>query len=476
MSDTIKLPRKPRGKARLIEGKCIACGARCESACSSDAIVMNDAGAPIIDPAACTGCVKCVKVCPAKALEMAFTPEERRILEQIAAATAAASAPASSAPSAAASAPASSAPSAAASAAPATETVDAEAEALGLKLAAYRGVWVFVEQTEGEPAKVSWELLGVGRELARSLAVDVSAVVVGSGVAGLCGEAFAYGADRVYLVDQPVFRHYRTAPYLEAVCRLVEKHKPEIVLMGATGLGRDLAGAVATRLGTGLTADCTGLSIDAKRMLMQTRPAFGGNIMATIMCDRFRPQMATVRPHVMPLPARQPGRTGAVVRESVPVREEDILVKVLDIVRTGSAGNTVDISAAEFIVSGGRGVGGREHFGILQELAGELGGVVGASRSAVDAGWMPPERQVGQTGKTVRPKIYIACGISGAVQHIVGMQDSEMIIAINRDREAPIFDVATYGIVGDLFEIVPALTRRLRQVRAERTRFGERVS
>ncbi len=464
MSDTTttKTPRRPRGRAHLIEGKCIACGARCESACPSDAITMNSAGAPVINGTACTGCVKCVKICPASALEIAFTPEELKILEQIAAAKAASAA-------------AGTAAGGAPAAAPAVEPVEAEAAALAVKLAAYRGVWVFVEQTEGDPAKVSWELLGVGRELACSLSVEVCAVVIGSGVSALCGEAFAYGADKVYLVDQPVFRHYRTAPYLEAICFLIAKHRPEIILMGATGLGRDLAGAVATRVGTGLTADCTGLSIDNKRMLMQTRPAFGGNIMATIMCDKFRPQMATVRPHVMPLPARQSGKTGAVVRETVPVREEDVLVKVLDIIRS-SSGDSVDISAAEFIVSGGRGVGSREHFGILHELAAELGGVVGASRSAVDAGWMPQERQVGQTGKTVRPKIYIACGISGAVQHLVGMQDSEMIIAINRDREAPIFDVATYGIVGDLFQVVPALTRRLREIRAERSRLSERVS
>jgi electron transfer flavoprotein alpha subunit len=240
--------------------------------------------------------------------------------------------------------------------------------------------------------------------------------------------------------------------------------------MGATGLGRDLAGAVATRVGTGLTADCTGLSIDERRMLMQTRPAFGGNIMATIMCDKFRPQMATVRPHVMPMPERVPGRTGVIVRETSAMREEDFLAKVLEIVSTAKEKDSVDISGAEFIVSGGRGMLGREHFGMLQELADELGGVVGASRSAVDAGWMPLDRQVGQTGKTVRPKIYIACGISGAIQHLVGMQDSDLIIAINRDREAPIFDVASYGIIGDLFQVVPALTRRLKEMKAARSR------
>jgi electron transfer flavoprotein alpha subunit len=250
---------------------------------------------------------------------------------------------------------------------------------------------------------------------------------------------------------------------VEACCHLIETYKPEVILMGATGMGRDLAGAVATRVATGLTADCTGLAIDDKRNLMQTRPAFGGNIMATIMCDRYRPQMATVRPHVMPMAPRQPGRQGEIVRESCVIAEEDILAKVLEVVSDRNK-DQVDVAGAEFIVSGGRGMMGKENFAILQELADELGGVVGSSRSAVDAGWMPYERQVGQTGKTVRPKVYIACGISGAIQHLVGMQDAELIIAVNRDRDAPIFEVADYGIVGDLFEVVPALTRRLREI------------
>jgi electron transfer flavoprotein alpha subunit len=441
MSDTAKKPRKPRGKAGLIEGKCIACGARCQSACPADAIEMDNAGAPIIDTVKCTSCLKCVKICPSSALEMRFTEEEKRILAEMA------SRPAVEAE-------------------PAVE--EAEAAALAVKLAAYRGVWVFVEQTEGQPAKVSWELLGTGRELAAKLGGELCALVVGDGVSHLCDEAFAYGADRVYLADQPIFRYYRTGPYLEAVCSLVDRHKPEIILMGATGLGRDLAGAVATRVGTGLTADCTGLAIDEKRMLMQTRPAFGGNIMATIMCDKFRPQMATVRPHVMAMPARIPGRKGIVVREEFALREDDFAAKVLEILSSAQGGDSVDIAGANFIVSGGRGMMGKENFVILQRLADELGGVVGASRSAVDAGWMPQERQVGQTGKTVRPKVYIACGISGAIQHLVGMQDSDVIIAINRDREAPIFDVATYGIVGDLFQVVPALTRQIQELKAAR--------
>jgi electron transfer flavoprotein alpha subunit len=439
MTEPTKPVKKPRGKACLIEGKCIACGARCQSSCPVDAIAMNDAGEPVIVADTCIGCVKCVKVCPAQAIEMFFTPEERRILAELTAGGAAAE-----------------------------EEADEEAAALAGVLAAYRGVWVFVEQTGGEAARVSWELLGKGRELAGALGVELCALVIGEEVKHLCHEAFAYGADKAYLVEAPVFRHYRTEAYLKAVCRLVERYRPEVILMGATGLGRDLAGAVATVVKTGLTADCTGLGIDADRNLMQTRPAFGGNIMATIMCDRFRPQMATVRPHVMAMPEYLPGRSGEVVRETCPVQEEDMLVKVLEVISDRSGTEQVDIGGAEFIVSGGRGMMAKENFALLQELADELGGVVGASRSAVDAGWMPPERQVGQTGKTVRPKVYIACGISGAIQHLVGMQDSDVIIAINRDQEAPIFEVATYGIVGDLFRIVPAITRMVRELKTGR--------
>ncbi|GAB4296687.1 MAG: electron transfer flavoprotein subunit alpha [Desulfuromonadia bacterium] len=433
-----KNPKRPRGKARLIPNTCIACGARCESSCPVDCITMDKEGAPIIDEPRCIGCAKCVKVCPAKAIEIYFTPEEQRILEELAKG----SPPAQDEP----------------------PPVDEEEQRRQELISRYRGVWVFIEQTEGEVATVSWELLGKGRELADTLGVPLSALVLGEWVEKLCHEAFRYGADTAYLVESPVLRHYRTEPYLQTISSLVNRFHPEIILMGATGLGRDLAGAVATLLKTGLTADCTGLAIDDRRNLMQTRPAFGGNIMATIMCDRFRPQMATVRPHVMPMPPRVDGRRGEIIRESCPVEEKDVLVKVLEIMKDSNR-DKVDIAGADFIVSGGRGMLGPENFALLQELANELGGVVGASRSAVDAGWMPPDRQVGQTGKTVRPKIYIACGISGAIQHLVGMQDSDVIIAINRDREAPIFEVATYGIVGDLFTIVPLLTKKIRELK-----------
>ncbi|MDA8429428.1 MAG: electron transfer flavoprotein subunit alpha [Geobacteraceae bacterium] len=429
-------PKRPRGVARLLEGKCIACGARCQSACPVNAVDMTDSGEPIILTDKCIGCLKCVKICPASALEMYLTPEELKILEELAA-----------------------------SSLPAEEEIDPEAAALAKKLAEYRGVWVFVEQTEGEPAKVSWELLGIGAQLAASLGVELCAMVIGEQVEHLCCEAFAYGAAKVYLLDAALYRNYRTEAYVEACCHLIETYKPEVILMGATGMGRDLAGAVATRVATGLTADCTGLAIDDKRNLMQTRPAFGGNIMATIMCDKFRPQMSTVRPNVMPMPERREGATGVIIRDPFTVPETSILTKVIEIIRDAGSKSAVDITGADFIISGGRGMMGPENFAMLQELADTVGGVVGASRSAVDAGWMPGDRQVGQTGKTVRPKIYIACGISGAIQHLVGMQDSDMIIAINRDKNAPIFEVATYGIVGDLFQVVPAMTRQIRALK-----------
>ena len=429
--------KKPRGKARVVSGKCAACGARCQAACPVDCVEMTAEGEPLIAAENCIGCLKCVKVCPAGALEMFYTPEELLILAALAKEGG-------------------------------SETLDEEELERRRKIAAYQGVWVFVEQNSGEPARVSWELSGVGRELADTLGVELSAVIIGHQVGQLAGEAFSYGADRVYLIDQPVYGQYRTEPYLEAMCYLVGKYQPEIVLMGATGMGRDLAGAVATRVKTGLTADCTGLGIDEHRNLMQTRPAFGGNIMATIMCDRFRPQMSTVRPHVMSLPERRPGATGTVVEERFDIAEADIFTRVLEVITDKGGKDRVDVAGAEFIVSGGRGLMAKENFAMLEELAEQLGGVVGGSRSAIDAGWLPQDRQVGQTGKTVRPKIYVACGISGAIQHLVGMQDSDVIIAINRDAEAPIFEVATFGIVGDLFQVVPALTAKVRALKQAR--------
>ncbi len=433
--------KKPRGVARLIPDKCIVCGARCQSVCPKDAIEMDERGEPIITADKCSGCLKCLKICPAEALEMHFTPEEQKILEAI-------RSRAKGEPP------------------PEEEALSEEEAALRVRLKEFHDVWVFVEHNQGEPVQVSWELLGVGAELAGARGVELCAVVVGDNVEPLCQQAFAYGATRDYLIDDVVYHYYRTETYGRAICHLVTKYKPEILLMGATGLGRDLAGAVATTLATGLTADCTGLDIDKEGQLMQTRPAFGGNIMATIMTENNRPQMATVRPRVMALPQKDETRKGEIVREQLTLSEIDFLCEVLEVTDDKKQG-IVDVAAAEIIVSGGRGMCGKENFVILEELAAEMGGVVGCSRGAVEAGWLPVEHQVGQTGKTVRPRIYIACGISGAIQHLVGMQDSDVIIAINQDRQAPIFEVATYGIVGDVMRIVPALTQRIRELREQ---------
>ncbi|MFC2013183.1 FAD-binding protein [Chloroflexota bacterium] len=433
--------KRPRGIARLIPGKCIACGARCQSSCPKDAVEIDDKGEPIISLEKCIGCRKCIKICPTEAIEIYFTPEEQQILAELEAAKG--------------------------KTAPAAEELSEEETTTLARIKQYSGLWVFVEHTEGKPTQVSWELLGIGAELAKARGVELCTIVIGENVAHLCQKSFAYGAAKSYLLDDPLFHHYRTESYYKAICYLVEKYKPEIILIGATGLGRDLAGAIATELQTGLTADCTSLSIDERGFLLQTRPAFGGNIMATILTERTRPQMSTVRPHVIPIPDKDTSRKGEIIRESIPMTEEELTVKVLEIIEDSRQGY-VDIAAADIIVSGGRGMGTKENFSILQELADELDGVVGCSRSAVEAGWLPADRQVGQTGKTVRPKIYIACGISGAIQHLVGMQSSDTIIAINQDKQAPIFEVATYGIVGDLFQVVPSITSRIRKLRAKK--------
>ena len=333
----------------------------------------------------------------------------------------------------------------------------------------YKGVWVFVEQKDGEAATVSWELLSVGADLAKNLDVELCTMVIGDKVEHLCQESFAYGASKAYLMEDTVFHYYRTEPYYRAICYLIDKYKPEIVLLGATSLGRDLAGAVATELKTGLTEGCTELTIDENRFLLQTRPAFSGNIMATIVTERTRPQMATVRPRAMPMPEQDTSRKGEIVRESMVISEEDIGVKVLEVIDSSKQGaGGVDITAAEIIVCGGRGIQSKDDFQILQELADELGGVVAASRAAVEDGLTPMESWIGQSGKTVRPKIYIAAGVSGAIQHLAGMRDSDVIIAINYDRQAPIFEVATYGIEGDVLQVVPAITKYVRELRAQK--------
>jgi electron transfer flavoprotein alpha subunit len=325
----------------------------------------------------------------------------------------------------------------------------------------YRGVWVVAEQRGGELHGVSFELLGKAGELAGVLGASVSAVLLGHGVEHLASELVARGADTVYVVDHPSLAHYLDEPYANAVAELIGRHRPEIVLTGATSIGRSLIPRVAIQVRAGLTADCTGLAIDDDEgLLLQTRPAFGGNIMATIICPRHRPQMATVRHKVMQALEPDPGRTGEIVREEIPVRLLSSRSEFVEFVRDIT--QTVNIAEADVIVSGGRGVGGPEGFRVVEELADVLGGAVGASRATVDAGWIPYSHQVGQTGKTVQPKLYIACGISGAVQHLAGMQSSKTIVAINKDPDAPIFKAATFGIVGDLFEVVPALTKRFR--------------
>ena len=325
-------------------------------------------------------------------------------------------------------------------------------------LAAYKGIWVLAEQHEARLHSVTLELLGKARELADARGADVTAVLLGSRIAALGAELFSHGADRVFAADAPFLAQYRTAPYERVLAGLIAEHKPEIILIGATTLGRDLAPRLANRFKTGLTADCTGLEIGPDGGLLQTRPAFGGNIMATIATPNHRPQMATVRPGVMQAKPCD-GKKGITTPVAVSEEPGDGLVRILKtLAREKSA---VSLEKAEVIVSGGRGMGEPKNFKLLEELARLLSGEVGASRAAVDLGWLPHEHQVGQTGKTVKPRIYIACGISGAVQHLAGMQTSDIIIAINRDPAAPIFQAATFGLVGDALKIIPELINRL---------------
>lgn len=322
-------------------------------------------------------------------------------------------------------------------------------------LSLYKDVWVFAEQKDGEPAGVALELLGEGRKLAGQLGVKLAAVLLGENMEAAAKNLIAYGADEVYMVDHPSLKRFNDESYADIFVQLIEKYKPEIVLMGATTYGRSLAPRVASRLNTGLTADCTKLEIDMeKRLLLQTRPAFGGNLMATIICPDRRPQMSTVRPKVMKALEPDSSRNGEIIKPDV-VIPENVRVKVLDVVSTLC--EKVSLAEADIIVSGGRGMGDPKNFALIQELADVLGGAVGASRATVDAGWVDYSHQVGQTGKTVGPKIYFACGISGAVQHLAGMSSSDTIIAINKDPEAPIFKVADIGIVGDVLEVLPAL-------------------
>lgn len=327
----------------------------------------------------------------------------------------------------------------------------------------YKDVWVFCEQKKGKIQKVSWELLGEGRRLADKLGVKLVGVLLGNNIKEQAQEIIHCGADLVYLVEHSALSSYLDEPYTNVLVELVKEHKPEIFLCGATYIGRSLISRVAVKLKTGLTADCTGLEIDTqRRILLQTRPAFGGNIMATIICPNFRPQMSTVRHKVMKEASLDTSRKGEVITKNYNGSLFNSRSKILNIVE--ELEKTVNLSEADIIVSGGRGLGKKEGFKIIEELALALGAAVGASRGAVDSDWIAYSHQVGQTGKTVCPKIYIACGISGQIQHLIGMQSSDIIIAINKDPEAPIFKIATYGIVGDLYEVVPALTQKLKEV------------
>ncbi len=327
----------------------------------------------------------------------------------------------------------------------------------------YKGVWIFGEQKRGVVQPVVFELLGKGRELADKLKTDVTCVLLGHNIREKAQELICRGADHVIVVDDPKLEHFLDEPYNKVLVQIIRKYRPAIFLCGATVIGRSLVSRVAVKLHTGLTADCTGLDIDPKEgFLMQTRPAFGGNIMATILSKNHRPQMATVRHKVFKEAEIDTSRKGKIIEETVAPSLLTSRTKLLDIVE--EIGTTINIAEADFIVSGGRGMKGPENFVILEELAKVLGGSVGSSRAAVDAGWMPYSHQVGQTGKTVCPKIYIACGISGQIQHLVGMQSADIIIAINKDKDAPIFSVATFGIVGDVFEVVPKLTKKFKEI------------
>ncbi len=391
----------------IISCKCTGCGA-CVLACPYKAIEIRDDIAHLLEN--CILCGACIAECPCEAIVVTHTdlPSDE------------------------------------------PETQDNRGE----------GVWVFVEQRHGTPAGVVYELLGEGQKLASGLGEDLSAVLLGHDIEHVAEDLIKYGASKVYFVDDPSLIHFQDEPYSQVIAELITEFRPSVFLFGATTIGRSLAPRVAVKVKTGLTADCTELAIDKEtRLLLQTRPAFGGNIMATITCPKKRPQMATVRPKVMKAAGRDETRIGKIIRlsrEIAPPRAR-LLEAHETLTQTGN------IQEADIVVSGGRGLGRPENFALLEELANLLGAAVGASRAAVDAGWIPYAHQVGQTGKTIRPKLYIACGISGAVQHLAGMSSSDVIVAINKDPNAPIFSVANYSIIGDVLEIIPALIAELRK-------------
>ena len=336
----------------------------------------------------------------------------------------------------------------------------------------YKGVYIYAQQVDNEISSIAFELIGKAKELAADLNTDVTAVLLGSNVKGLVDELAEYGADKVIVVDDPELETYRTEPYAHALASVINEYKPEIMLVGATAIGRDLGPTVSARVATGLTADCTVLEIgdfplnpvagqeQKHNQLLMTRPAFGGNTIATIACPDNRPQMATVRPGVMQKLPREAGRKAEVIEYNPGFTPNNRYVEILNVVK--AVGAVENIMDAKILVSGGRGVGSKENFEMIKELADVLGGMVSCSRAVVENGWLPVDYQVGQTGKTVRPNVYFAIGISGAIQHVAGMEESDLIIAINKDEDAPIFDVADYGIVGDLNKVVPALTAALK--------------
>ena len=393
----------------VLNEKCVGCGA-CLRACAYDAIKVENKLA-VIDTDKCTLCGACVQSCPFEAILIRKHSD------------------------------------------------------VSIGKSEYSGIWVFAEQKDGVIAPVSFELLGKGRDLAEELGAELSAIVFGSEIEALASELIAFGADQVIMVEDPALKHFRDESYAKAMTELANKYKPSIILAGATVTGRSFIPRVAIQLHTGLTADCTGLAIDgATGNLMQTRPAFGGNIMATILTANHRPQMATVRHKVMnPIP-RDDSRSGIVIQESVNLELDEEQSTWLGFEKEKT--NLINITEANVIVAGGRGIKDAKNFAMIEELAEALGGAVGASRAAVDAEWIPYSHQVGQTGKTVKPTIYLSIGISGAIQHLAGMSSADYIIAINKDPDAPIFKVADLGIVGDLFDIVPKLTKRIKELRA----------
>ncbi|MCD6080914.1 MAG: electron transfer flavoprotein subunit alpha [Candidatus Omnitrophica bacterium 4484_49] len=391
---------------RVIKEKCTGCGL-CIKVCPFSAISKTSDNKVEIDLTKCNLCSACVSVCKFSAIIIERKEEEK-------------------------------------------------------DLSQYKNVWVFGEQKRGVIQPVVYELLGKGRELADNLGCELWTVLLGYKIKNRAQELIHRGADKVIVVEDPLLENFLDEPYTQVLVDLIQKYKPEILLAGATTIGRALISRVAVKVHAGLTADCTGLEIDpAKKILLQTRPAFGGNIMATIITPNHRPQMATVRHKVMkeaPVDSERKGEV-EVLNYNGKLNSKTKLIDMID-----EVGKTVNLAEADIIVSGGRGLGKAENFKIIEELAEVLGAAVGASRAAVDAGWISYAHQVGQTGRTVCPRLYIACGISGQIQHLVGMQSSDIIVAINKDPEAPIFKVADYGIVGDLFEIVPLLTTRFREV------------